>query len=437
MGKAHPDYTDIMISSLTLNPIPIVLSGFLFANSLSAGENGQRSWPGFRGSGLSLSSARDLPIEWSDKKNIAWKIDLDGYGQSSPVVWEDRVFVTSAQGEEKETLRIDCFDLETGNSLWEKSFPASQKVKKSRYVSYAAPTPVADENFLYAFFESGDVIALDHDGELRWTRSLTKDYGAFAGNHGLGSSPALSSTGLVVLVDHSGPSYLICLDKETGKNLWKSDREERVSWSSPIVVQAEEGEEILISSNGIAESYDAAAGERKWFFDGIEGNTVASPTSSGDLVIIGSSGKDQSRAIRRDGSGDDTGSHQAWQAEEAASSFGSPLVYDENVYFVNRAGVAFCNDLATGKLNWTHRLPASTWASPVGAGDRIYFFSTNGATTILRTGAKEPVSLGVSTLSTDDRVYGVAVVDGHLVFRMETRLVCVRSSPPDTTATNR
>lgn len=395
----------------------------------AAEGGGESRWPGFRGHGGSRSDARNLPLHWSDEKNVAWTAPLDGYGQSSPVVWDGRVYVTSVKGDRKELLRVDCLDLASGKELWTKTFDASQKVERSNYVSQAAPTPVVDADGVYAFFESGDAVALTHEGELRWTRSLTKDYGDFAGNHGVGSSPALSSSGLVVLVEHDGPSYLICLDRATGRNVWKVDREARVSWSSPIVVRTERGEEVLVSSNGLAEAFDAATGERSWFFEGIVGNTVASPSVSDELLVVGSSEKGQSRAIRLGGRGDVSKSHLAWVAEKASSSFGSPLVHGACVYFVNRAGVAFCTDLATGGLNWSLRLPASCWASPIAAGDRVYFFSTNGTTTILQATPSEPVELAVSSLQTGDRVYGVAAVDGALVFRMESKLVCVRETP--------
>ncbi len=393
----------------------------------SVDASGQRSWPGFRGTGQSISTARALPVQWSDEENVAWSVALPGYGQSSPAVWQDRVFVTSVEGEEKETLRVDCLDLESGERLWEATFEASQTVARSRYVSQAAPTPVADGSRVYAFFESGDVIALTHGGDEVWRRSLTDDYGPIGGNHGLGSSPALSSAGLVLLVDHDGPSYLICLDRETGKNRWKVDREKRVSWSSPVVTDGAWGEEVLLSSNGVAESFDAETGQRNWVFTGIEGNTVASPSASAGIFVVGSSEKGESCAIRQDGEGDVTGSHLAWVAEDASSSFGSPLIHGNAVYFVNRAGVAFCNDLATGKCHWSLRLPASTWASPIAAGQRIYFFSTNGTTTILQANPEEPVQLGAASLTTEDRVYGVAAVDGNLLFRMESRIVCVRA----------
>lgn len=389
---------------------------------------GETTWPGFRGTGGSGSNARDLPLEWSEESNIAWSFDMAGYGQSSPVVWGDHVFVTSVEGDNKETVRVDCLDLKTGEPKWSKSLEASQKVAKSNYVSQGAPTPVVDGDRVYAFFESGDVVALSHEGEVAWQRSLTKDFGDFGGNHGVGASAVLASSGLILLVDHDGPSYLVCLDLKSGKDVWKVDRERRVSWSSPIVIGSGENEQILISSNGVAESYRTDDGKQNWIFDGIEGNTVASPSAAADRVVIGSSDRGETLALKADGSGTLDESAIAWTAEKSASSFGSPLVHDGLVYFVNRAGVAFCNNLGDGSLNWSLRLPAGCWASPVAAGDRIYFFSTNGTTTVLQANPEKPVQLAVSELPTEDRVYGVAFVDGNILVRTASRVVCLRTS---------
>ncbi|MBG85762.1 MAG: hypothetical protein CMO80_02545 [Verrucomicrobiales bacterium] len=389
-------------------------------------QRGQKNWTAFRGRGNSITTAKNLPVEWSEKKNVAWSIDLEGYGQSSPVVWADKVFVTSAIGDQKEQIVIECFALASGKKHWKQSFSASHKIKKSDYVTKAAPTPAVDGKHVYAFFESGDVLALTHSGKKAWHRSFAKEFGPFGGNHGVGSSIALSSKGVVVLVDHDGPSYLIHLDKNTGKNLWKNDREKRVSWSSPIVTGKGAKEEIILSSNGIVESYQAADGKRNWFYDGLRMNTVPSPTVAGNLIVVGTSDKTSAIAIKRNGKGDVTESHQAWQAEDASSTFSSPLVYRGCVYYVNRAGVAFCNDVKTGKLNWSIRLPDSCWASPLAAGNLIYFFTKGGSTVVLGANAKEPVHIAESKLETEDRIYGIAAVDNNIVARMESRLVCLR-----------
>ena len=173
-------------------------------------------WPAFRGSGNSISAAKALPLKWSPTENVAWTVELPGYGQSSPVVWKDRVFVTSAEGESKDTLHVLRLDLATGKEAWRKSFPNAQRVKATDYVSRSAPTPVVTADRVFALFESGDLLALDHAGKQVWRRNLEADFGPLRGNHGLGTSPVLAGDTLLVLVAQ-GTSYLLAVDAATGE----------------------------------------------------------------------------------------------------------------------------------------------------------------------------------------------------------------------------
>jgi outer membrane protein assembly factor BamB len=181
-------------------------------------------WPGFRGLGECQATVKELPLAWEENKNIKWSIDLPGFGQSSPVVWDGRVFVTSSAGDMKETLIVKCLDLADGKEFWTRKFDTSQKIKRNKNNSQCAPTPAVDANRLIAFFESGDLIALDHDGKKLWSRSLSKEYGAFSESHGIASSVAQTDNSIILLIAHKGPSYLISIDKKSGANNWKVDQ---------------------------------------------------------------------------------------------------------------------------------------------------------------------------------------------------------------------
>ncbi len=392
--------------------------------AMLTGEPVSQSWPAFRGVGDSHTSAKNLPQKWGEGKNIAWDIELSGYGQSSPVVWGDSVFVTATKGEKKETLIVACYDLSTGKKKWVHEFASSWPVPSSNYVSRSAPTPAVDADHVYAFFESGDLIALDHAGKEQWQRSLTKEYGKYVGNHQLGSSPAITKDAVIILFDHSGPSYLLAADKSTGKNLWKTDRDSRVSWSSPVIASDQQSEQILISSNGVVEAYSAQEGKRIWWLDGLEKNTVASPGFTDGLVIVGSSQVGHCVAVNRDSKGKLSEKQIAWKAEDATSSFGSPLIHRGLVYFVNRAGVAYCLDVKSGKQLSVKRLPSSCWASPVAAGDHIYFFCKDGTTVVIKLGA-EMEQVAENVLPSKEPVHGVAVVDGGFVVRAGEWLTCI------------
>jgi outer membrane protein assembly factor BamB len=384
---------------------------------------GQANWPGFRGAGDNHTSARDLPVHWSDTENLRWSAALTGTGQSSPVVWGARVFVTSVVGENKEKVRVECFDLATGQGRWVQEFPASTTQSLSDYISKAAPTPCVDAERLYAFFETGDLRAFDHDGQPLWQRSLTREFGEFKGNHGVGASLAQSADAIFALIDHDGPSYLLALDKQTGATRWKLDREPHVSWSSPLVAERE----IVLSTAGSVEGIDVASGARRWFVTGLKMNTVPSPTLAGDLVLAGSSERGHTVAIRRGGIGDVTATHVAWRAAEASCNFSSPLVHGQRAYVINKAGVLFALDLVTGGVRWSLRLPDSCWATPLAAGDLLYFFGKGGATTVLRDLPEGPQRVAESKLTITGRVYGLAAVDGALLLRTDDRLICLGS----------
>lgn len=386
------------------------------------------SWSGFRGLGDSHSTAVNLPLTWSDTENVAWKKDLPGFGQSSPVVWNDLIFVTSVSGENKEKLQVTGLKVDSGEVAWAKEFPTSKPEKVTDYISRAAPTPVVDADRVYAFFESGDIVALNHRGEMVWTRSLTTDYGPFKGNHGLGSSLAQTADTIIVLADHSGPSYLLALDKSTGKTVWKKDRESRVSWSSPIVSAGPEGQEILVSSNGVVQCMAAKTGDLLWEVTDLKGNTVASPSVTEQGVVVGSSQPGDNLLIRRGGKGNVTGTHVAWRAEGVSSSFGSPVVSGGRAFFVSKASVLFAVDMEKGTRLWNQRLPDSTWASPIAVGERIYFFCNNGTTIVIKS-ANEYEQLAENKLTVDDKVYGVAVTHGGFVIRNGSRLTFVQEKP--------
>lgn len=392
----------------------------------SSGSPSSR-WAGFRGDGSGRSEADQLPLKWAEDAGIAWTARLPGYGQSSPIVWNDRVFVTSSQGRYKDTLIISALDLETGGVIWRRRLGGSQKTESSEMVSRSAPTPAVDAQRLYVFFESGDLFAFDHEGNDLWQRSLTREYGLFQGNHGIGSSLAQNDESLFLLIDHGGPSYLMSVDKATGRNNWKLERPKRVSWTSPLVSRYQDREELILSSNGIVEAYDAVTSRRLWFVEGVQKNTVASPSVSGDLVVIGSSEKSHNLAIKRGGKGDVSKSHVLWKAE-ASSSFGSPLIYGDCVYYVNRAGVATCADIRTGKAKWTHRLGEACWASPIAADGRIYFFSKNGVTTVMSSSSEKAEILSQNKIESKGTVYGVGAIEGSFIIRTGSKVIRVGKS---------
>lgn len=384
-------------------------------------------WKEFRGNGSSLIAGRQgLPLEWSDQANLSWNVATPGYGQSSPVIFDQHVFVTSVEGARKETLILTAFDLSNGEKLWSYRGAPAQSIQESDMISKAAPTPIADAGGVYAFFETGNLVALDRRGQLRWERRLTEEFGEFGGRHGIGSSLRLCQSGVMALVAHSGPSYLICVDPGTGETVWKADRLEKVSWTTPAVTEHEGRELALVSAGDRVDAYDTGDGSLLWALEGFERATVPSPTPTPGGAIIGSSKKGWTSAIRF-GSAASTKPEIAWRASEATSYFSSPLVHRSRVYMVNKAGVAFCLDLETGQEVWHQRLKGPCWASSIAAGDSIYFFGVNGTVEVYGA-ADTPSKVAENSLSEESRLYGIAVDEGKLVLRFGRRLTCIRQA---------
>ena len=420
---------------------------------LAANPSDANSWPGFLGAGAPPIAAESIPLEWGPDRNIAWQVPLPGEGQSSPVIWNGHVYVTSVEGAMKDTNHLLAYDLASGRQIWNCSRPTSTKVKKTLYVSRAAPTPVVDGDGVYAFFESGDLIAVDHDGKTRWTRSLVKDFGPFENKFCIGSSLAQTSGSIFVLADHEGPSYVMAIDKKDGADLWKTARESRVSWSSPTIISADGQPQLVVSSSGSVDGYDLQTGKLLWSLADIGGNTIttpvpydngkflvgASPGERGQYATIAPQSNLAAQIVVKDGR---PGIEKLWTAEKALASFASPIVYQGLAYWVNQVGVVFCFDAQTGEPKYNGRLQQSCWATPVGVGDRIYFFGKDGSTTVVAAGSEfKKLAANQLWCAEDIKVesneqgaemfggriqYGVAIADGNLVIRTGSILYCVR-----------
>ena len=389
-------------------------------------KRGATRWTGFRGGPEpNISRAARLPLAWNDE-SVAWRTKTPGFGQSSPVIWDDTVFLTSLEGAMKETIFVTAIHLSDGAERWRRTFEAAETFEWNDYVSKGAPTPAVDAERVYAFFDSGDFMALTHEGETVWRRKLGAEYGTVGGNHGVGNSVLLTGRAAVVMLARRTYSYLLAVDPATGENLWKADRDPGIAWSTPVL--APSGDEIVVSASGWIEGFDADTGERLWFFEDIEGNNVPSPTVTEDLVIVGGLAVEANLAVRRGGTGALGPSSVAWEAG-SASNFASPFLYRDCVYWVNPAGAARCLDPDSGTVRWTHRLPASMWATPLGHRDHVYFFTQEGVTQVLAASAEAPEVIATNHLSVDAPVTGFAVVDDAIVIRAGTEVIRVGRPP--------
>lgn len=232
--------------------------GFIGVVLLMTSVEGQETskvaltWPGFRGQGNGHASVERLPVTWEmrGRRSGSWTTRLPGYGQSSPVVWNDTAFVTAVSGDQKERLHLLAIGLRDGKVRWTRDFDATQRIPDGDAVSRGAPTPVVDADRVYAVFESGDVFAVTHQGEIAWQRSFVKDYGEIKGPHGYASSPVLAPGTLVLQVAHAGPSYVLALDTATGQNRWKVEHPSQTGWSTPALFEHDGVRGVIVSSSG-------------------------------------------------------------------------------------------------------------------------------------------------------------------------------------------
>lgn len=415
------------------------------------GEEADRFWPQWRGPlGNGAAPHADPPVRWSESENVRWKSPLPGKGHSTPIVWRDRVFVTTAvpygprlkaasserpgahdnapatHGQRFVVVAVGRSD---GRILWQRTVHEALPREGAHYTAtFASNSPVTDGEYLFAHFGSHGLYALDLDGNLKWKADLG-DMQTLHG-HGEGSSPALHGDTLVVNWDHEGQSFLIALDRRTGSQRWKVERDEVTSWATPIVVEHAGRRQVIVSGTRRLRGYDLASGKVIWECGGLSANIVASPVAAAGMVFAGSSYEKQALlAIRLDGAkGDITGSDRvAWTRERDTPYVPSPLLYRGALYYLRHyQSVLTRVDARTGlDAPGTLRLAGirDVYASPVAAAGRVYVTDRDGSTLVLSSGDR-PEVLALNRLD-DSFSASAAVAGGELFLRGERRLHCL------------
>jgi len=433
---------------------PIVfwlLVGWAGADERVGAGDAVRYWPQWRGPlGTGVALDADPPIEWSEEKNIRWKIALPGKGHSTPIVWGDHIFATVAApyGDALDPRQSDApgahdnlpvthhhkflvlaVRRRDGKIIWERTVHKELPHEAGHYTaSLASNSPVTDGEHLFAFFGSRGLYCLNREGELQWKKDLGEMQSLHG--HGEGGSPALFGQTLVVNWDHEGESFVVAFDKKSGDQRWRVLREEVTSWATPIVVQHDGRPQVIVSGTDRIRGYDLATGDVVWECSGLSANIVASPVYGAGLVFAGSSyDKRALLAIRLDGShGDVTGTDQVvWTRIQGTPYVPSPLLYGNSLYFLRHyQGILSRVNATTGdKQGGPFRLGGlrDIYASPVGAADRVYITDRRGTTMVISHG-EEPEMLAINRL--DDSFSASAVIIGReLILRGEKYLYCI------------
>jgi outer membrane protein assembly factor BamB len=390
---------------------------------LAAGA-GAEEWPGWRGPrGDGTSKETGIPLRWSRTENLLWKTPLPGTGYSSPVVWGDRIFLTTCL-EKKEQRVLLCLDRQSGKILWQKCVLTAKLEPKHGLNSYASSTPTTDGRHVWVAFLQGahvQVACYDFKGKRVWLRSP----GKFYSKHGFCSSPVLYKDLVILNGDHDGDGYLVALDKATGRQRWRTDRPNKTrSYCVPLLIDAAGKKQLVLSGSKCVASYSPDNGKLIWIIDGPTEQFVASLVFADNVLFLTAGFPERHvLAIRLDGKGNVTKTHIPWRHRKAASYVPSPVANGHYFFLVSDFGVASCYQAKTGKRLWLERLGRHHSASPVAAGGYLYFVDDAGTTFVLKAGPRFEV---VSKNALGEACYASpAVAHGRLFIRTVKHLYCI------------
>ena len=405
--------------------------------SLFAQSPGDKFWPEWRGpDATGVSTTANPPVKWSETQNIRWKVELPGRGASTPVVWGDKLYVSTAVPVDgaghraQHRFLVMAFYRKDGTVAWQHTAreEAPHEGTHQQFGTMASASAVTDGQHVIASFESRGLYAFDMQGKLIWEKDLGDK--TMRNEFGEGSSPALYKDKLFVVWDHQGASFIVALNKVTGAELWRTKRDEIDSWATPLVVEAGGEAQVVTGAMRRVRAYDADTGAIVWETAGLTMNPIPSPVSADGLVILMSGFRGNSlKAIRyADAKGDITGTaNVVWSLDRDTPYVPSPLLYDGILYFLkSNNGLLSAYDAKTGTPHYqVQRIEAvpNIFASPVGAAGRIYLLGQQGSAAVLKHG---PTLEVLATNTLEDRFdASPALVDGEMYLRGYKHLYCV------------
>jgi len=448
-----------------LTPVLLVLVATAVAKGAQPDTNAY--WPQWRGpAGTGVGQADAIPDEWDASKNVKWKVAIPGRGNATPIIWGDHVFVltgirtdersnavdapTSApQAEKREGRRgrghsmsnpkptqvhrfvVLCLDRKTGRIRWERTATGTtpHEGHHRQYGTFASASPVTDGKHVWAYFGSRGLYCYSMDGTFKWH----KDFGkmTMARSFGEGCSPVLYGDRIIIKRDHEGDSFIVALDKHTGKEIWRTNRSEVTSWSTPVVVDVNGTKQVVASGTPEVRGYDLATGEELWHYGRLTRNVIPTVVYGHGLVFAASGFRGSAmHAIRLGGSGDlnNKPDASAWDLDRGTPYVPSPLLYGDELYLLQDKGTLSCHDAKTGRPHYaSERLPgiehARFHASPVGAGGKVYLLSEKGTCLVL----KHSTKLEVLAINKIDERFNAspAVARDNLFLRGDEHLYCI------------
>ena len=399
----------------------------------------QKFWPTWRGpQRTGVTTSAQPPTEWSETRNVRWKIALPGRGAASPIVWGDRVYVLTAEPADRSAdmsgvnrFLVMAINRKDGKVAWQHTAKEERPHEGTHreFGTMASPSAVTDGEHLIASFESRGLFAYDMNGKPVWQKDLGDK--RMRNEFGEGSTPALYKDKLFVVWDHQGESFIIALNKRTGEEVWRMKRDEIDSWATPLVVEHGGRAQVVTGAMRGVRAYDTETGQIVWETSGLTMNPIPSPVAADGLVILMSGFRGNSlKAIRlADAKGDITGTPAiVWTLDRDTPYVPSPLLYDGILYFMKgNNAIISAFDAKTGKPHYQAQrieaLPANVFASPVGAAGRVYVLGQDGTAVVLKHG---PAFEALATSKLDDRFdASPALVDGEMYLRGYRNLYCL------------
>ncbi|HYE32197.1 MAG TPA: PQQ-binding-like beta-propeller repeat protein [Methylomirabilota bacterium] len=406
------------------------------------------NWPEWRGAARSgVSAEKDLPLKWSATENVLWKTPLPEPGNSTPIVWENKVFIT--QPAENGTKRmIACFDRATGKQLWQTGVDYELPEKSHPTNPQGSSSPSTDGQHVYAFFGSAGVLCVDMNGKEVWKRDLGKH------NHfwGYGASPVLHKDLCILNFGPGERSFMVALDKKTGKSVWEVQEpamrfeakridgftgqmgQPNGSWSTPIIINANGREELVMSWREHLRAFEPATGKTLWTCDGLNPLVYTSPIYGDGMVVALGGFNGVSIAVKPGGNGDVTETHRLWNSPKLGGYIGSGVIHNGHCYVLEMNGLLQCIDLKTGKSVWRERLKgpgpkADSWASVVLADGKIYTLNQSSETFVVEA-SPQFKTVAVNTLENEMSNSSLAVSDGDIFVRTHKHLWCISKKAP-------
>jgi outer membrane protein assembly factor BamB len=410
----------------------LVITAFCGLTHAAAADN----WPAWRGpEGTGQCKERDLPVKWSATEGVRWKTPLPERGNSSPIVWGDRIFLTQAlEKEHKRTLM--CFDRKDGKLLWQKAIAYKEKESTHETNPYCSASPVTDGERVIVSHGSAGVVCYDFQGNQLWHRDLGKCEHIW----GNAASPVLYQDLVILNFGPGERTFLIAMDKKTGQDVWKVEepggkdgfkgRAEWIgSWTTPVIASIKGRDELIMTWPGVVKAYNPRTGELLWLCRGLERTkepdrlVYTSPLVTPEVVVAMGGFGGSYLAVRPGGNGDVTDTHRLWREERAPQRIGSGVIVGAHVFILNEDGTVQCIELRTGKTLWRERTTGKSWGSMVHADGKIYVTNHEGETLVLA--AKPELEVLSRNPLKEHGNASPAISDGEIFIRTDGHLWCL------------